>query len=129
MVVRCFWMKSATCPLELQAKVAPCCFSGVNSERVGSSRTFRVDVRVIAATSRDLEADMRGGRFRSDLYYRLAVFPDHGACIERASPEDIPLLVRYFVRQCAQHAGKVISAVPTRVMEALQGPMRGRVRP
>ena len=104
--------------LELQAKLLRVLEQG-EFERVGSSRTLQVNVRVIAATNRDLEADVRQGRFRADLYYRLAVFPITVPPL-RERWEDIPLLVQHFVTHCAQQAGKAIPTVPVGVMKALQ---------
>jgi formate hydrogenlyase transcriptional activator len=105
-------------PVELQAKLLRVLEQG-EFERVGSSHTIRINVRIIAATNRDLEADMRGGRFRPDLYYRLAVFPITVPAL-RERLDDIPLLVRAFVAQYAQRAGKAIPTVPVRVMDTLQ---------
>jgi len=80
-------------------------------ERLGSSQTSRVDVRVIAATNRDMEKDLRSGRFRKDLYYRLHVFPITVPPL-RDRREDIPLLVRAFVERFARKSGKTIDTVP-----------------
>ncbi len=74
-------------------------------ERVGGGRPLDVDVRVIAATNRDLEAGMAAGIFRADLFYRLNVFPIHMPSL-RDRREDIPLLVRYFVDRYSEAAGK-----------------------
>lgn len=104
--------------LELQAKLLRVLQEG-EFERVGSSRTFRVDVRVIAATNRDLEDDVRRSRFRQDLYYRLAVFPITVPAL-RDRRDDIPLLVRFFIERFAQKVGKAIPTVPSEVMETLQ---------
>src|SRR5262249_51980542 len=76
-------------------------------ERVGGGRPIRADVRVIAATNRDLGAAIAAGRFRADLFYRLNVFPVHMPSL-RDRPEDIPLLVRYFVDRYARDLGKRI---------------------
>ena len=105
-------------PLELQAKLLVVLQDG-EFERVGSSRTIPVDVRIIAATNRDLEEDVRNGRFRADLYYRLQVFPITLPAL-RERREDIPLLVRFFVERFARKSGKAIQAVPAGAMEALQ---------
>jgi chemotaxis protein methyltransferase CheR len=114
-------------PLELQTKLLRVLQDG-EFERVGSSRTLLVDVRVIAATNRDLEADMRRGRFRQDLYYRLAVFPITVPPL-RERREDIPLLVRFFVKRFSQKVGKVIHTVPAEALEALQRyPWPGNIR-
>lgn len=78
-----------------------------------------VDVRVIAATNRDLEQDLRSGRFRKDLYYRLQVFPISVPPL-RDRREDIPLLVRFFVDRFARKSGRTIDTVPVESMEALQ---------
>jgi formate hydrogenlyase transcriptional activator len=88
-------------------------------ERVGSTRPLKVDVRVIAATNRDLRAAMDEGSFRADLFYRLNVFPiEMPPLRERTS--DIPLLVAYFVDRYARQTGKVIRQVDKRTLELVQ---------
>ncbi|MBP7864553.1 MAG: sigma 54-interacting transcriptional regulator [Acidobacteria bacterium] len=97
-------------------------------ERLGSSKTLAVNVRVIAATNRDLAEEVRKGTFRQDLYYRLNVFPIQVPPL-RDRPEDIPLLVRSFVEEFSRRIGRSIRQVPRRVMEALQRyPWPGNVR-
>ena len=105
-------------PLELQAKLLHVLESG-EFERLGSSRTIRVDVRVITATNRDLAGMVRAGKFREDLYYRLNVFPIVTPAL-RARLEDVPLLVWAFVRELAPAQGKTFEQIPRRTMEALQ---------
>jgi formate hydrogenlyase transcriptional activator len=97
-------------------------------ERLGSTKTLRVDVRVIAATHRDLSAMIREGSFREDLFYRLNVFPiDIPPLRERR--EDIPLLVHYFVSKLSRRMRKAIKTIPKQAMEALtNSPWRGNVR-
>jgi len=104
-------------PLELQAKLLRVLESG-EFERVGSSRTRSVDVRVIASTNRDLEEAVRLGDFRSDLYYRLAVFPLRVPPL-RDRPEDLPFLVWHFIDLLAARMGKSITSVPRAAMEKL----------
>jgi transcriptional regulator with GAF, ATPase, and Fis domain len=97
-------------------------------ERLGSSNTITVDVRVIAATNRDLPQAVKEGRFREDLYYRLNVFPITVPRL-RDRRDDIPPLVWSFVQEFAAAQGKTIDTVPRRTMEALQGyPWPGNVR-
>src|SRR5262249_53265007 len=93
-------------PLELQTKLLRVLEHG-EFERLGSSRTIRVDVRVIAATNKDLAAMVREAKFREDLYYRLNVFPISVPPL-RTRHEDIPLLVWAFVREFAQAQGKIV---------------------
>jgi transcriptional regulator with GAF, ATPase, and Fis domain len=88
-------------------------------ERVGSSRTRRVSVRVIAATHRDLEAAVAQGTFRADLYYRLSVYPIRLPPL-RGRREDIPQLVWFFIQRLQRELGRHITKVPHAVMEALQ---------
>jgi len=97
-------------------------------ERVGGSRRIRVNVRVIAATNRDLQAAISAGSFRSDLFYRLHVFPiDVPSLRERR--EDIPLLVEYFIDRYARKAGKHIKRVNKKTLELLQSyPWPGNIR-
>jgi DNA-binding NtrC family response regulator len=89
-------------------------------EPLGSERSQKVDVRVIAATNRDIRQMVSDGRFQEDLYYRLNVIPVHIPPL-RERREDIPLLVDHFVRKHAQRAGKRIDAIEPGVLEALQG--------
>jgi PAS domain S-box-containing protein len=97
-------------------------------ERVGSNRPIRSDVRVIAATNRDLEAAIRAGSFRSDLFYRLNVFPIEIAPL-RERREDISLLVEYFIDHYARKAGKHIKRVNKKTLELLQSyPWPGNIR-
>ncbi|MBV9927507.1 MAG: PAS domain-containing protein [Acidobacteria bacterium] len=88
-------------------------------ERVGGTRRIRANVRVIAATNRDLQATIRAGSFRSDLFYRLNVFPIAIPPLRERS-EDIPLLVEYFIDRYARKAGKNITAVNKKTFESLQ---------
>ncbi|HEY0335732.1 MAG TPA: sigma 54-interacting transcriptional regulator, partial [Burkholderiales bacterium] len=88
-------------------------------ERVGGTRAVAVDVRVIAATNRDLFSDMHSGRFRSDLYYRLDVFPIRVPAL-RERLEDIPLLVDYFITSCARKVGKRMRKIESHALERLQ---------
>jgi DNA-binding NtrC family response regulator len=88
-------------------------------EPLGSERTQKVDVRVIAATNRDLRQMVSDGRFQEDLYYRLNVIPVHIPAL-RERREDIPILVEHFIAKHAQRAGKRIDGIAPGVMEALQ---------
>jgi formate hydrogenlyase transcriptional activator len=88
-------------------------------ERVGSSRTRHVDVRVIAATHRDLEAAVADGSFRADLYYRLSVYPIRLPSLA-ARADDIPRLVWFFIHRHQRELGRHIAKVPQSVMDALQ---------
>jgi formate hydrogenlyase transcriptional activator len=87
-------------------------------ERLGSSRTQRVDVRLVTATNRDLQQMVADGSFRSDLYYRLNVFPITIPPL-RDRAGDIPALARHFAVQCARRMGRTVPAIPDEAMEAL----------
>ncbi|HXR75526.1 MAG TPA: sigma 54-interacting transcriptional regulator [Bryobacteraceae bacterium] len=88
-------------------------------ERLGGSQTLQTDVRLIAATNRDLGEDVRGGRFRGDLYYRLNVFPVHMPAL-RERTGDIPALVAHFASKHGERFGKKISRIDRRSIHALQ---------
>jgi len=104
--------------LELQAKLLRVLQQG-EFERVGSSITQKVDVRVIAATNRDLRKDAKENRFRADLFYRLSVFPIFVPPL-RDRRADIPLLVWHFIKKLQGRWGKTIQQVPPEVMQSLQ---------
>jgi transcriptional regulator with GAF, ATPase, and Fis domain len=106
-------------PLELQAKLLRVVQTG-QFERLGSAKTMKVDVRIIAASNRDLERAVREGHFRADLFYRLNVFPITMPPM-RERRQDIPLLVRAMARRYAQRFGKNVTAATPAVMRALQG--------
>jgi len=113
--------------LEVQAKLLRVLQEG-QFERLGSPRTFKVDVRVIAATNRNLSEEVRKGRFREDLYYRLNVFPLHVPAL-RDRAEDIPSMVWAFLEEFSSRMGKRITQVPRATMERLQRhPWPGNVR-
>ena len=104
-------------PLELQPKLLRVLQDG-EFERLGSSQTVKVDVRVIAATNRNLYVDVQKGLFREDLWFRLNVFPITVPPL-RQRKEDIPLLVNYFVNQYVKKIGKRIESIATGTMKAL----------
>jgi transcriptional regulator with GAF, ATPase, and Fis domain len=112
---------------ELQAKLLRVLEAG-EFERLGSPRTIRVNVRVIAATNRDLTEEIRQGRFREDLYYRLSVFPIRVPPL-RERVEDIPLLAWAFLEEACTRMGKKITRIPRTTMDGLQRrPWPGNVR-
>jgi formate hydrogenlyase transcriptional activator len=114
-------------PLEMQAKLLRV-IQHNEFERLGSSHTIKVDVRIVATTNRDLEEEARKGRFRQDLYYRLNVFPITVPPL-RQRAEDIPLLVQAFVKRYCRKLGKQITSIPKETLKALQDyPWPGNVR-
>jgi formate hydrogenlyase transcriptional activator len=106
-------------PLEIQPKLLRA-LQEREFERLGSNRTKKVDVRLVAATNRDLEKMMESREFRSDLYYRLNVFPIRIPPL-RERPEDIPLLVRYFTQKYGRLMNKEIESIPAAAMRKLSG--------
>jgi formate hydrogenlyase transcriptional activator len=104
-------------PIEIQPKLLRA-LQEREFERLGSNRTKQVDVRLVAATNRDLEKMMENREFRSDLYYRLNVFPIRIPPL-RERPEDIPLLVRYFTQKYGRRMQKQIESIPVAAMRKL----------
>ncbi len=105
-------------PLELQPKLLRVIEDG-EFERLGSSETRKVDVRIIAATNRDLQAEVQNGAFREDLWYRLNVFPITMPPL-RDRLDDVPLLVNFYIDRISRRLGKVIRVIPAGVMDALR---------
>lgn len=103
--------------LDLQAKLLRV-LQEQTFERLGSTRTSRVNVRVIAATNRDISRMVDNKEFRADLFYRLSVFPMTLPPL-RDRREDIPQLVRYFVAQCAERMNKTVEVIPSETMQAI----------
>jgi PAS domain S-box-containing protein len=114
-------------PLEMQAKLLRV-IQHNEFERLGASHTIKVDVRIVATTNRDLEEEVRKGRFRQDLYYRLNVFPITVPPL-RQRKEDIPLMVQAFIERYSRRLGKQITSIQKETMKALQDyPWPGNVR-
>jgi len=114
-------------PLEMQAKLLRV-IQHNEFERLGSSHTIKVDVRIVATTNRNLEEEVRKGRFRQDLYYRLNVFPITVPPL-RQRIEDIPLMVQAFIERYARKLGKQITSIQKETMKTLQDyPWPGNVR-
>jgi formate hydrogenlyase transcriptional activator len=114
-------------PFELQAKLLRVLESG-EFERLGNSHTLHSDARIIAATNRQLEEEVKKRRFREDLWYRLKVFPITVPPL-RKRPEDIPMLVEWFVEKLAKKMGKRAAIITKRSMQRLQAyPWPGNVR-
>jgi formate hydrogenlyase transcriptional activator len=114
-------------PPELQPKLLRA-LQEQEFERLGSTRTLRVDVRLVAATNRDLAGMVADGRFRSDLYYRLNVFPVVLPPL-RERREDIPMLARHFTQRFARRMGRRIQSIPSSVVNALaRYPWPGNIR-
>jgi len=114
-------------PLQLQAKLLRVLQEG-EFERLGSSKTIRVDIRLIAATSRDLEAAVQAGKFREDLYYRLNVFPIRIPPLRDRS-EDIPMLISHFLKDLGGRMGVDVQSVRAETLTAFQNyPWPGNVR-
>jgi formate hydrogenlyase transcriptional activator len=114
-------------PLELQPKLLRV-LQEQEFERIGSTKTVKVDVRLVAATNRDLSKMVADGEFRNDLFYRLNVFPITLPPL-RERPDGIPALVRHFTQQFAKRLGRQIETIPSAVMDALvRYPWPGNVR-
>src|SRR5579872_4824057 len=114
-------------PLELQPKLLRV-LQEREFERLGGMRTLRSDARLVAATNRDLKAMVDEQKFRSDLYYRLDVFPIRVPPL-RERAEDIPLLVRHFVQQFSERNNRMIDTILSETMEALtRYPWPGNIR-
>jgi formate hydrogenlyase transcriptional activator len=105
-------------PLELQPKLLRVIDDG-EFERLGSSETRKVDVRIITATNRNLEEEVNKGEFREDLWYRLNVFPITMPPL-RDRIDDIPLLVNFYVERISKRLGKLIEKIPSNIMDALR---------
>lgn len=105
-------------PLELQPKLLRVLQDG-EFERLGGSHTIKVDVRIIAATNRNLEEEVRRGLFREDLWYRINIFPVTMPPLRDRS-DDIPLLVDFYVKNISKRMGKSIEIIPTSAMNTLQ---------
>ena len=105
-------------PLDLQSKLLRVLQEG-EFERLGNPATIKIDVRVIAATNRDLKEEIRNNSFREDLYYRLNVFPIEIPPL-RERTDDIPLLARYFTKKYSAKIAKKIETIPAKVMEGLK---------
>ncbi len=104
-------------PVELQAKLLRVLQEG-EIERIGGQVVKTIDVRIIAATNRDLPKEIESGNFREDLYYRLNVFPIHSIPL-RERPEDIPLLVQYFCEKLGSKLGRKITDIPQKIIDKL----------
>ena len=114
-------------PLELQAKLLRV-IQHHEFERLGSSQTIKIDVRIVATTNRDLEEEVRQGRFRQDLFYRLNVFPITVPPL-RQRRDDIPLMVGSFIERFSRKLGKQITSISKETMKTLQDyPWPGNVR-